>query len=727
MLQKSKQPSLIKMLVLLTCLSIFTQILFLWVNSLTSNILDSMLSASLTNEILHSNIVMIAFIKFILSQLLIYSIYIALVWYISVSVGELLSLRWSSTYILGIVLWLISFIAILSANMIYSPHSFFASLIRTYFFNDLLTDSQLKYTFFITTGIVSIGVILSCIHLCSSLYKKQHLLRHSTVLLFLTSILFIITASNMSARPIASSVATATKPNIIIIGLDALRPDFIGYYNGQTTHTPYIDAFLKSGIRFDNTYTTLARTFPSWTSILTGAYPRHNGARGNSTKLNTVRLDETLPKRLKEAGYETIYSTDDTRFNNTNQLFGFDHVITPPMGLNDFLIGSINDFPLSNLLIPTPIGRLLFPYNYANHGTAITYDPKNFLHLIQTQLHQREEKPLFIAVHFTITHWPFYWFNDKQSSNQHESSRYKYGIEAADKQLAGFFHILEKNKLLDHAIVLLLSDHGISLGLPGDRIVSSRRYQGNKQNIKKLAFAKYSTAPAQSLDMKRDYGVDTSYGYGGDVLSLHAYHSLLAFKGYGVSIGAAHTITDRISLIDIAPTLLDLINQPPLQESDGMSLKPYLLHPEISLNKLRPFYLETSYTIDEIEKEGISVQKVLEKSLQLYEMDPKTSLVFVNPVAEKSMNLNKEQAIIQGDWLLAHYPASERSRLSFTSNGIEKYTLPPFMVLVNLKTGKWTTELNTPFAKTAPLKSLHDQLYAFYGNELNTDGTTSLS
>jgi hypothetical protein len=216
----------------------------------------------------------------------------------------------------------------------------------------------------------------------------------------------------------------------------------------------------------------------------------------------------------------------------------------------------------------------------------------------------------------------------------------------------------------------LLSDHGTSLGLHGDRAINANKYEGDPINIKKLAVAKYSGTPVYSLDFKKDFGVDTSYGYGGDVLSLKQYRTVLAFKGYGIDIGKNHRITDRTNVIDIAPTILDLTKLTSLKQADGVSLTPYFHDTNRTLTQPRSFYLETTFSIDEIEKEGISVEKVLNKTIQLYQVDLKNGLIFVKHSAEMSMNKNKERAILQGDWLLARYPSTQETSLVNDKNSL---------------------------------------------------------
>jgi hypothetical protein len=57
--------------------------------------------------------------------------------------------------------------------------------------------------------------------------------------------------------------------------------------------------------------------------------------------------------------------------------------------------------------------------------------------------------------------------------------------------------------------------------------------------------------------------------------------------------------------------------------------------------------------------------------------------------------------------------------MKFVDGTFKYYIFPAYEVLVNLQTGQWTTELNSPFATQSPAKFLKTQLQNFYGHELN--------
>ena len=62
------------------------------------------------------------------------------------------------------------------------------------------------------------------------------------------------------------------KMNIILIIVDALRPDHLSMNSYGRPTSPNLDKFAKEGTYFSNAYTSLPRTDPSIMSILTGMY-----------------------------------------------------------------------------------------------------------------------------------------------------------------------------------------------------------------------------------------------------------------------------------------------------------------------------------------------------------------------------------------------------------------------------------------------------------------------
>ena len=156
---------------------------------------------------------------------------------------------------------------------------------------------------------------------------------------------------------VASPAATA-RPHVIMLGIDSLRLDELRRFGGKAD-TPNLDSSSQGDV-FSDVTTPLARTFASWVAILTGRSPVVTGARYNLTPRTwspPIRRSQTSCG----AGYRTVYSTDEVRFANIDESYGFDEVITPPIGASDFLIGTYNELPLPSVVINTRLGQWPVP------------------------------------------------------------------------------------------------------------------------------------------------------------------------------------------------------------------------------------------------------------------------------------------------------------------------------------------------------------------------------
>ena len=221
---------------------------------------------------------------------------------------------------------------------------------------------------------------------------------------------------------------------------------------------------------------------------------------------------------------------------------------------------------MSNLLVNTGLGRILFPYNYGNRPASYTYDPDSFLNLIHLGLSKRlQHKPLFLAIHFCLPHFDYVWAD--YPGNRHTvAENYQASIHRVDQQVRKLFTMLAKEHLLDHAIVVILSDHGEALGFAGDRVTERDLYANWNNSNKHFTFFS-----SNNIHEK----LNASGGHGNDVLGLSQYHSVLAFRLYGweqdqnknlIENSASFRgtqkigqVSETVSLIDVKPTLLDLL------------------------------------------------------------------------------------------------------------------------------------------------------------------------
>ena len=91
--------------------------------------------------------------------------------------------------------------------------------------------------------------------------------------------------------------------NVVIIGVDTLRPDHLGCYGYDRDASPGIDKFATQGVLFENVISHSPWTLPSFASIFTSLYPAQHGASALNSQLRTDH--PTLAMMLLKKGYST--------------------------------------------------------------------------------------------------------------------------------------------------------------------------------------------------------------------------------------------------------------------------------------------------------------------------------------------------------------------------------------------------------------------------------------
>ncbi len=426
-------------------------------------------------------------------------------------------------------------------------------------------------------------------------------------------------------------------PNVILIGIDSLRPDVIGGTR-QIGLTPNIDRFLRDAHEFSNVVTPLGRTSPAWVSILSGEYPMTSGARENLIPRERLNIERTLPEALRELGYRNTYAIDETRFCNIDETYGFDVVITPPMGTPDWIIGTLNDLPLTNIFANTRLGGWLFPASHGNRAASHVYEPQTFVDMLKRNVTARG--PQFMALHLTLPHWPYhhaetstYYFDPA------DDAMYAYlsAVISADRQFGALISALEDRGLLKNSIVVLLSDHGEAVGLAAKDSILAGMSGLSSEDTAGLAIP--------------------LWGHGGTVLSPSQYDTVLAVRSYGSARVTSHhkRHDELLSLVDIMPTVLDLVGAPVAKGTDGLSFAG-LLRGENTAHEFddRIVFTETGLVADQ---QGLKVDEgqLVEQAIY-YRVNPKNARVEFRADMLPRLIANKERAAISSRWTLVQIP-----------------------------------------------------------------------
>jgi len=111
-------------------------------------------------------------------------------------------------------------------------------------------------------------------------------------------------ATERTERTAPASFQPARRPrNVILYLVDALRADHLGCYGYARPISPRIDAFARGAALFRHTVAQSSWTRPAATTILTGLLPRTHGVNGRRDVLAGQAV--TLAESLREQGYRT--------------------------------------------------------------------------------------------------------------------------------------------------------------------------------------------------------------------------------------------------------------------------------------------------------------------------------------------------------------------------------------------------------------------------------------
>jgi len=322
----------------------------------------------------------------------------------------------------------------------------------------------------------------------------------------------------------------AGTPPIILISIDTLRADMLGAYGYERYPTsPVIDSFAAESVVFDCAIVTEPRTLTSHMSMLTGLDPQHHRVEDDSSLPEAV---PTLAALLAEAGYSTHAIVDDGYMDSR---WGFDR------GFASYEAGTRRGF---DAIVPEAVELLeglqaagnekfflfLHTYDVHNRGLVPFYDsPEQFRGMFA----RSTSSPLAAADTLQAFErvWPEVEGSVSEEDREYLKARYAEGIRHVDGRLRELFDFLRREGIYDRALIVVLADHGEGL---------------------------------------LDHG-----GWGHGELVNDTIRVPLMIKLPGGRL-AGTRIESPVSLVDIAPTILQLGGYPEPVTMDGVSLVPLL-------------------------------------------------------------------------------------------------------------------------------------------------------
>lgn len=313
---------------------------------------------------------------------------------------------------------------------------------------------------------------------------------HTLLLVFLIGLIFRIPPTNeihVSTTPPTQS-KTSTLPNIILLGSDGVNADRMSLYGyGQET-TPTLDQLSDQSLVAENHFTNSGQTSGSIVSIFTGRIPYATKVVNIPDTLQNADSYLHLPQILHELGY-TNTSITYTRYLDAYSLNfqdGFDRVNGRSLETDQWmrLIGKLSTDRVRYFLM-TLQERMI---DRINHIFFVQQMPNPFgevYSIIEGEDREKRlnelfelidsgKRPFFAHIHLMGTHGPRFapevqvFSSGIQQSKDGIQEYYDDSIHDFDRFIHEVLIHLENAGIKDNTILIIYSDH------PRTRVVPKR-------------------------------------------------------------------------------------------------------------------------------------------------------------------------------------------------------------------------------------------------------------
>jgi tetratricopeptide (TPR) repeat protein len=342
-------------------------------------------------------------------------------------------------------------------------------------------------------------------------------MRPPFVLLFLAAVAGAAACSRPT-RPARVPVAAAALrgSNVLLVTIDTLRADHVGAYGSTRGLTPTLDRLAREGWRFEVARAHVPMTLPSHATIMSGRYPPANGVRDNGT-FHLDRKTSTLASALTSAGYRTA-------------AFIGAFVLDARFGLNagfDLYDDRLNGSSANLEVVQRTAEQVLEPAaSWITTGAAPGTPASGTLAPGTPASGAVAAHPFFAWVHLYDPHEPY--APPEPYATRYAADPYSGEIAYADAALGAFLARLGAAHALERTLVVIASDHGESLGEHGERTHGLFAYESTLR-VPLIMWAPPAIAPA--------------------------------------------SIEAPARLVDVMPTVLDLVAVPAPRGLDGRSLR----------------------------------------------------------------------------------------------------------------------------------------------------------
>ncbi len=451
-------------------------------------------------------------------------------------------------------------------------------------------------------------------------------------------------------RPVQAKGDRAA-PNIILIGSDTLRADRLNGTGYPRELTPTLEALSRRATRFTDCYVPCARTAPSLVSMLTGTWPHTHGVRDTFVSPDETRIPvAALPEILAKRGYKTA-AVGDWAVSDVDKFdFGFDYTDMPTdqWNIKYLLRQGPKDIRLFlSLFTQNWFGKTFLPEVYYLGGHPLTEEEGRDTRRMIARLAQ-QDAPFFLMSFMATTHPPF-------------TSKYPYYSMYADQEYRGESKFAMARLRDPFEIIRRQGEPKTEFDL--DQIINL--YDGCVKNfddeLKRILDYLEASGLADNtiVGVFSDHGMEffehETWGQGNSAIGDFSARVPLVIAD--PRNPQSRTIADVVRTVDLAPTLLELIDFPLPDSMEGVSLRP-LMSDEPLADELPAFY-ETGVWLTDLPgtPDGHLRYPNLPELLEV--PDKERGMISLKPQYQDIIIAAKDRMVRLGEWKLTYQPLSD--------------------------------------------------------------------
>ncbi len=349
-------------------------------------------------------------------------------------------------------------------------------------------------------------------------------------------------AVGLWANPLLTSTAPKRRPNVLVYMIDTLRADHTSLYGYARDTTPFLKKLGSQGIVFDDSHVQSTWTKPSVASMMTSLYSVTHGIYRETDTI--PKGAATLAEHLRGAGYVTASIVANPFAGRMTGLDrGFDY-------MTEFPAVQRHGAEAHRATDSTAVNALALPWIEEHH------DEPFFLYAHSTDPHAPYRPPAEFEAAFT---------NPKETPEFDQEYHEMWGI----RRLGG---------------AVFSREESIKRGIDPNTYIRKafERYDGeianNDRNIELLIQKLESSGVLDNtlVFIVSDHGEEfMEHGWTGHGFSLYQEQTHGVFLMWNPErFGTPRRIAEPVQLIDLMPTILDLLNIPVQGVVQGQSLVP---------------------------------------------------------------------------------------------------------------------------------------------------------